>query len=248
MTTFENDRLGASARYAQETASRRVWDWPVRVFHWTLVAAFIGAFVTNRLGVSYFKYHAFCGYTVLVLVAFRLVWGFVGTRHARFLAFLRGPRYALDYFQKLRKGRAPHYAGHNPLGAWMVLTLLLALGAQASFGLFANDEIFNAGPLVGLISKQHSLLLTSLHSKLFYWIGAAVVLHVAAVLIHVAIKREPLVRAMITGRKPAHIVSANEEIASSRSWVALAIFLTITAALATGLYFAPSVDMDFAGL
>lgn len=71
---------------------RKVWDLPVRLFHWALVAAFIGAFVTNKLGVSYFKYHVWCGYTVIVLVIFRIVWGFVGTRHAQISEFCLRPR------------------------------------------------------------------------------------------------------------------------------------------------------------
>ena len=248
MTTFENDRGFNATKTSEDAATRRVWDWPVRVFHWSMVVAFIGAFVTNRLGVGYFKYHSLFGYMVIVLVGFRLVWGVVGTHHARFANFLRGPRAAANYLRELFEGAAAHHAGHNPLGAIMVIALLLALAAQAIFGLFADDEIFNVGPLTALVSKEHSLLMTSLHRKLFYVIAAAVALHVGAVIAHVAIKREPLVRAMITGLKPAHSVRFGEEIHSSRGLLALAVFVAVAFVFAAVVYSAPTPGADFAGL
>src|ERR1700761_352227 len=180
---------------------RTVLDLPVRIFHWLLVAAFVGAFVTNKLGVAYFGWHVFCGYAVIVLVAFRVVWGIVGTRNALFRNFLRGPGETLRYAASVLRGRPPVYAGHNPLGALMVVALLLALGVQAILGLFGNDEIVNVGPLYGYASDAVSLRLTSLHRHLFYWIAAAVGLHVAAVLAHRVLHGERLVRAMISGRK-----------------------------------------------
>jgi cytochrome b len=248
MTTFENDRGFTAVTASEETVTRRVWDWPVRVFHWTLVLAFIGAFVTNHLGVGYFKLHSFFGYGVIVLVTFRLVWGVVGTRHARFVNFVRGPRASARYLRAIIGGWASNHAGHNPLGALMVVSLLLALGVQAIFGLFADDEIFNVGPLAALVSKEHSLLMTSLHRKLFYVIAAAAALHLGAVVAHVVIKREPLIRAMVTGRKPAHSVQPGEEIHSSRGWLALAVFVAVACAFAAIVYNAPTPGAEFAGL
>jgi len=139
--------------------------------------------VTNRLGVTYFKYHVWAGYAVLALVAFRVVWGFLGTRHARFENFLRGPREVLAYVRSLFSGRA-HYAGHNPAGALMVLALLAGAGVQAVTGLFSNDEIFNGGSSLRFVTKAQSLALTSVHSKLFYLLAAAIAAHVLAVLAH----------------------------------------------------------------
>lgn len=221
-------------------AESRVWDLPVRVFHWTLVGAFIAAFVTNKLGVSYFKYHVWAGYIVLVLVAFRLVWGLVGTRHARFWNFLRGPKEVLLYARSLLAAKGPHYAGHNPLGALMVLALLAGLGAQAALGLFANDEIFNVGPLYGYVTKDLSLQLTSLHRKLFYGLAAFVALHILAVVAHKIFKNENLVRAMITGRKPREFVPAGEAIGSSRLWLAIPIGMVLASALAWIVIHAPA--------
>jgi cytochrome b len=210
----------------------QVWDLPVRIFHWSLAAAIVGAFVTNKLGVSYFKYHVWCGYATIVLVLFRVVWGFVGTRHAQFRNFLRGPVATLRYGLLMLRRRKPRYAGHNPLGAWMVLALLLAVGLQAIMGLFGNDDIFNLGPLAGYVSKDVSLQLTSLHRRLFYGIVAAVALHILAVIAHHVFANEKLVQAMITGRKPLDALAENDAIASSRSWLAAA--LTIAFALALG--------------
>jgi cytochrome b len=233
MTTIDN--VPQTPAVEQHT----VWDLPVRVFHWTLVAAIIGAFVTNRLGVSYFKYHVWCGYTVIVLVVFRVVWGFVGTRHAQFWNFVCGPAATLRYAIGLLRGHELRYAGHNPLGAWMVLALLFALGLQASLGLFSNDEIFNVGPLYGYVSKDLSLQLTSLHRYLFYWILGAIAIHVLAVMAHHVFEKANLLHAMITGRKPHHAVAETDGIASSRTWLAVLLIVVLAGALAWVVRHAP---------
>jgi cytochrome b len=244
MTTLDNNIQAPVRRDTQDGEHRLVWDWPVRLFHWSLVASFLGAFVTNKLGVAYFKYHVWCGYAVIALVSFRILWGLLGTKHARFWNFVRGPRATWRYARDFWRGYAAHHAGHNPLGALMVLLLLGALGAQAAFGLFSNDEIFNVGPLAGYVSKQTSLLLTSLHRRTFYWIAAAVVIHVGAVILHVVGKRENLVRAMITGRKGAHAVAPHDEIDSSRGWLAVALAAGVVTALALVVHFAPGAEAD----
>jgi cytochrome b len=247
MTTLENDRISSPATYRDAATHRRVWDWPTRFFHWGLATSILGAYVSNRLGASYFSLHLFFGYATIVLVVFRLVWGFIGTRHARFVNFLEGPRGVLRYVSAVGRKRHTRYAGHNPLGALMVVTLLLITGAQAALGLFGNDEIFNLGPFAGLVSKEASLLLTSLHRKLFYVILFAVVFHVGAVLIHVFVKREPLILAMITGHKPAHVVQPDEAISSSRGLLAILLFASLTAALIFGLDFVPVPETELAG-
>jgi len=224
------------------TEHRQVWDLPVRLFHWTLVTAFIASYVTNKLGIAYFKYHVWCGYTVIVLVCFRILWGIVGTRHARFRNFVRGPAATGRYLLGLVRGAERRYPGHNPLGALMVLALLLALLAQALTGLFANDEIVNTGPLYGYVSNARSLWLTSLHRLLFDWLFAAVVIHVLAVLAHHIARKEKLVRAMLTGRKPAHSVPADEAIQSSRLWLAALLIVALGIALAWIVVTAPVAE------
>lgn len=221
-----------------------VWDLPVRIFHWSLVLAIIAAFVTNRLGVAYFRYHVWCGYAVIVLVSFRLVWGIIGTRHARFWNFVRGPVTTWRYLRNLVRGNSPHYAGHNPLGALMVLVLLLAVLVQAISGLFGNDEIFNVGPLYGYVTNELSLRLTSLHRQLFYWLAGAAAIHVVAVFAHWIFKRENLVGAMITGRKPRAHLQDGDVVHSSRTWVAAAVVILFSVGLAWIVLHAPAAVVD----
>jgi cytochrome b len=228
LASAANETAGASVI---PTTHQQVWDLPVRVCHWLLVAAFISAYVTNRLGVNYFKYHVWSGYSVIVLVSFRLLWGLVGTRHARFQNFVRGPIHTVRYATGWLRREKQSYAGHNPLGAWMVIALLAARAAQAASGLFGNDEIFNVGPLYGFVTNETSLKWTSLHRILFYWLLAAAIVHVLAVIAHRLINKESLVAAMFTGKKAPHVVPAGEVIHSSRTWLAVAIVFALGATL-----------------
>lgn len=219
---------------------RRVWDLPVRIFHWTLVLAVAGAWVTHEfLGYTWFVYHKWCGYAVLVLVSFRIVWGLIGTRHARFWNFVRNPLATARYAFGLFRGQHPLFTGHNPLGACMVILLLLALLAQAALGLFGDDDSGNLGPLNGYVNHDRGLELTSIHRLLFWWIVGAIGLHVAAVIVHRLITGENLVRAMFTGRKPAARVPENEAIHSSRIMLALLIAALLAGALAWVVKHAP---------
>jgi cytochrome b len=201
----------------------------VRIVHWLLVLGIAASYATHQLGVEYFRYHAWSGYLVVVLAAFRILWGLVGTRHARFMKFVRGPRGTARYLISLARGTAPPTPGHNPLGAWMVVFLLLALLAQGITGLFANDEIFNSGPLVGYITDATSLALTSWHRRLFDWILFAIGLHVFAVLAHRVLAGHDLIGPMFSGRKPARLVAEHEAISSSRLWLALVLLAALVA-------------------
>jgi cytochrome b len=210
---------------------RKVWDLPVRVTHWLLVIGIAGSYFTHKLGIEYFKYHLWFGYLVVVLAAFRILWGLVGTRHARFASFVRGPRATWRYAVASLRGGTQSTPGHNPLGAWMVVALLAALLAQGLTGLFANDEIFNTGPLYGYISDGLSLTLTSWHRRLFDWILIAVALHVLAVVAHRLFAGHDLVGPMFSGRKPASLVSEQDAISSSRLWLATVLLAALVAAL-----------------
>lgn len=180
----------------------RVWDLPTRLFHWALVVTVVGSVVTIELGGNWVEIHFWCGYAALTLLLFRLVWGFAGPRYARFGSFLYAPREIEAYARGLL-GRGPgtRYLGHNPLGALSVFALLLSLAFQASTGLFANDDIASEGPLARFIGKDLSDRITGWHAlneKILY---ALVALHVAAILYYTLRKKEPLVRAMLTGDK-----------------------------------------------
>ncbi len=204
--------------------SRLVWDLPVRIFHWLLVLAVAGSWITHKLGAEAFAWHVWCGYTTLVLIFFRIVWGFAGPRHARFASFLRGPGATLRYSGSLLgRGEAQYHAGHNPLGALMVVSFLALLAALGLTGLFANDEIMSTGPLYGYVSDETSDALADWHRELTNFLWLAIGLHVAAVLLYWIVKRQNLIGPMLSGRKPAALLRPGEEIAGSRVWLALAI-------------------------
>ncbi|MGA3157330.1 MAG: cytochrome b/b6 domain-containing protein [Steroidobacteraceae bacterium] len=230
-----------AARAQGPDPSRLVWDLPVRLFHWLLVLAVLGSYITHRLGLSWFKYHLWCGYTVLVLVTARILWGVVGTRHARFAGFLRGPRTMWRYLTSWKKGTL-HAVGHNPLGAWMVVLLLLLLLAQALTGLYANDQISNTGPLFGYVSGRTSDQLSSWHHWIFNILLGAIGLHVIAVLVYRLVRREDLITPMFSGRK-RHI-PITEEIKGSRTWLFALILLIVSLALALIIARAPEASLS----
>lgn len=199
----QHDRHVNGARVT-DTAQISAWDWPVRLFHWALVALLGGSWASAEAGVEYMQWHMRCGYAVLTLLVFRLLWGLWGSRSARFAGFVRGPRAVLSYARAWFSRRPQHYLGHNPLGGWMVMILLGLVALQAGSGLFANDDIFNEGPLAQLVAGSTSGFLTFIHKTNFNLLLLAVALHVAAVLVYLW-RGENLLKAMFTGRKPAGV-------------------------------------------
>jgi len=173
-------------------ASRQVlvWDLPVRVFHWLMALSFAGAWLTAE-SERWRLAHVTLGYTLAGLVVFRLVWGLIGTRHARFASFVRGPGAVMRYLRSLVAGRPEHHTGHNPAGGWaIVLLLLMPVGIVASGWAIYNDV---GG---GWLEEAHEVLASGML--------ALVGVHVAAVLLSSVLHGENLVRSMITGRKAGH--------------------------------------------
>lgn len=216
-----------------------VWDWPVRVMHWGLALAVFGAWLTHELEGDWFAWHVRCGYAVLVIVVVRLVWGFVGTQHARFVAFVRGPRAVLDDLRALRKRDAEASVGHTPAGAWMILALLGMLLAQGLTGLFSNDQVYQTGPLFGYVTSQLSDRLTTLHKQIFDVLWVAILIHVSAAIFYLIVKRRNLIVPMLSGRKPRKDVPRGEEIRTSRGFVAIVIAAFVVAALVALVQTAP---------
>jgi cytochrome b len=178
-----------------------VWDIPVRLFHWILVALIASLYITAEVLDGAIELHATLGRTVLILVLFRMVWGFVGSSYARFSKFVRGPGVVLTYARSLLSREPEVFIGHNPLGGWMVLVLLITVLFQALLGLFANDDILFDGPLAYLVSKETSDYITGLHSFLFDGLLILICLHIAAVIWHKFFKGEDLLPAMFSGYK-----------------------------------------------
>jgi cytochrome b len=200
----------------------RVWDLPTRLFHWLLLIAVTGALISVQFG--WMTWHGRFGLTVLGLISFRIVWGVIGSTHARFWNFVTGPGRMLAYLRG-----DYHPIGHNPLGALSVLAILGLLLFQSVSGLFATDDIAFDGPLRRAVASSTSVWLTGWHMRMEWVIYALITLHVCAVLFHVLIRKETLIRPMITGRKPIANVPAAE--ARGGGWPALLIALAVTAAV-----------------
>jgi cytochrome b len=212
-----------------------VWDLPVRLAHWLLVLGIAGSFITHYAGPAWFDWHRRCGYGVLMIVAFRIVWAFAGTPPARFAAFVRGPRAIAAW---LRSGSAQS-RGHNPLGALNVVAMLVLILAQAVTGLFANDEIASAGPLYGLVSHDLINRLSRFHSANDTWLLVLIGLHLAAVAWYGFVLRQRIVRGMITGDPGSTGSADGATIVDSMLIRALLIVLVLGALLALLLELAP---------
>jgi cytochrome b len=236
------DSMQTRTAAAAPGATRLVWGLPLRLAHWTIVLCVAGSWATHYAGSAWMQWHARCGYAVLVLVAFRIAWGFVGTRHARFANFLRGPRLVLEYVRA--GGRTPS-VGHNPLGALSVLAMLALLLLQATTGLFANDDIAFSGPLAGWVSQTLSAQLTSVHHANSNALVAMIGLHVAAIAWYAWARGQPLVRAMLTGRRAASVVPPGEEIAGSRLLLAGALVVLLAGLLALAIRAAPEAVLSY---
>ncbi len=181
------------------------WDLPTRIFKWVLVALVFSAWASNKWGGATPGWHIWNGVALLVAVVFRLLWGMVGGSTARFSGFVTGPKRGLAYGLALLRGREGHFLGHNPIGGWMVLALLALLALQAVTGLYSadDDRLIIDGPLVKTVGDATVTFASHWHHRLFALLEIAVLLHVAAVVFHAVVKKERLVPAMITGRKPA---------------------------------------------
>jgi len=238
-------RAGSGGSKSEAGEARLVWDLPLRVFHWLLAGCVVASWATHELGVEWFAWHVRVGYLTLVLLAFRIAWGFVGPRHARFAGFVRGPRATLAYLRALLRGEIPSSTGHNPLGALSVLAMLGLLLLQAVTGLFANDEIFNTGPLYGYVSDAQSDRLAGLHGRNFDWIVALIVLHLAAVAWYQLHKRVDVVGPMWTGRKPGHQVPEGESLDGQRLWLAVVLVALAAAVLWRVIATAPPASMSY---
>jgi len=203
----------------------KVWDAPVRLFHWLLVLLVAFMIFSGKVKGDWMVWHMRAGYAILALVLFRILWGLAGSSSARFAGFLAGPSAAFGFVKKLFARAPAPYASHNPLGGWMVLALLLGLLFQVGTGLFANDDILIEGPLFSLVSKATSDQLTSWH----YWnvnlLLLLVAVHVIAVGYHAVVMKENLIGAMFTGvkRMPADVAGSMAARLAS-PWLALVLF------------------------
>jgi cytochrome b len=175
-----------------------VWDPFVRVFHWTLVAGFTIAYLTED---DLLQVHVWAGYVVGILVVARVLWGFVGLTHARFSDFIYAPAATFAYVRDLMLFRAERYLGHSPGGGYMVAALLVFLAATVITGLIVYGGDQQAGPLAGIVTKATGEQMEEVHEVIANITLALIFAHVAAVIFASFAHHENLVRAMVTGYK-----------------------------------------------
>ncbi len=210
----------------------RVWDLPTRVFHWSLAVCVTGLVVTGKIGGETMVWHFRLGYTVLSLLLFRLLWGFIGGYWSRFLVFIKSPVGVLHYLQ----GRSSSSSvGHNPLGALSVLALLGFALLQVATGLISDDEIATTGPLAKMVPGTWVGKATYYHNAVGqYVLYALVLLHLAAIAFYHFRRNERLVPAMWHGDKELKEPQISARDDTNSRLLALGVF-AICVGLVTGL-------------
>lgn len=182
------------------TATKNLlWDWPVRICHWSIVLLVAACWWTAEN--NEIVYHSYCAYALLAVVIFRIYWGFFGSSSARFSHFLQTPAAAWRYVKNFSRRDVPLSAGHNPIGGYSALVLLLLLLLQIVFGLFAIDvDGFDGGPFSDYLSFKTSRMITGWHEITFNVLLGFIALHVVAVLYYLLWRRQNLTAAMLHGK------------------------------------------------
>ena len=208
------------------------WDLPTRLFHWSLVGCVFLSWLSHEF--DWMQVHLWSGYAVLVLVVFRILWGFFGSIHSRFSDFVRSPAAIVRYW----RGEPATTPGHNPAGAWSILVLLLLLLTQALTGLFNSDGLLFDGPLHHALGSGTTDFLGEVHDQVFWLIVGFVGLHVAAVSYYQFVRRENLVQPMFTGGEQG-------EHPPVPLWRALLLVAVCCGALALAVVLAPEPQLPW---
>ena len=189
----------------QNPANIKVWDPVVRIFHWTLAATFFVAYITEE---DFLSLHVWAGYILLAAIALRLVWGFLGTRHARFSDFITSPSTAIQYVKDTLRLKAKRYIGHNPAGGLMIIIMLVSLVITGITGLLLYGAEDQAGPFGSWFIATSDFweeALEETHEFFANFTLFLVVIHLAGVLVESILHKENLVSAMLSGNKRADI-------------------------------------------
>ena len=201
MTNTAAHPSATQATQATQTPTVKVWDPVVRIFHWTLVLAFLTAYVTEE---DYLTLHSWAGYLILGLLSIRILWGFIGSQHARFSDFVFSRAHIVQYLKDTFLLRAKRYLGHNPAGGLMILILIASLFMTTLSGLviFGIEEA--SGPLAPWLTGQSELWgdwFEEIHEFFANFTVFLVLIHIAGVVVESLIHRENLAKAMVHGRK-----------------------------------------------
>jgi len=201
-----------------------IWDLPLRIFHWLFAFTVIASWYTSDQDNDLIELHMQLGYFALGLLVFRVLWGFVGTKHSLFTSFIPTPKRLVLYIKNLSNNRIESSVGHNPLGSLMVILMILLISLQAISGLFINDDVFSSGPYYESVSKDIEKIMVFLHHNVFDFMIAAIILHLVAIGYYVRIKKQSLILPMITGKK-AEKINNTLEIKHSKLWTALLVVI-----------------------
>jgi len=193
------------------SARTRIWDLPTRLFHWLLAALVIFSFTTGKLGGDWLTWHFRSGYAIASLLLFRLLWGFAGSRYARFSSFLPSPSRIWRMLRSAGSEVVPATAGHSAIGTLSVYALLIVLAVQISTGVFTNDGSFTEGPWVKFVSSALSDRLSTVHYYNHWLVVGLTALHVAAIGFYLLVRRDDLITPMITGDKVGLAAPAAED-------------------------------------
>ncbi|HKM16174.1 MAG TPA: cytochrome b/b6 domain-containing protein [Marinospirillum sp.] len=220
------------------TKSIKVWDWSIRVFHWSLPVLIFLLWFSQDQGEM--DRHFLLGQVLLGMLVYRFIWGFIGTPYARFKHFLYGPKAFIHYAKNFFSSNKPRYLSHNPPGGFMVLVLLGAVSFQLVTGLFTTDDIFFSGPLYDSVSSSVSEWMTKWHYTFFNGLLVLIGLHLFAIALYKWLG-EGLVKAMFSGEKEASIkdkdLLAANVLQESFPWARFAVAIVIAATVVISVFY-----------
>lgn len=178
-----------------------VWDIPVRLFHWLLVLCLLGQWVTAEVLEDAMDLHFYIGYFTLGLIIFRLIWGFVGTKYARFTSFIAGPKMMLAYLRSIIFKQPTLSIGHNPVGGLLLPAVIILVGLQAISGLFTSDDIVYSGPYAASANADLQQWMQWLHHNIFNVLLAIIAIHLIAIFWYLIFLKHNLIKPMLDGKK-----------------------------------------------
>lgn len=220
---------------AAAIAAYRVWDLPTRLSHWALVILLLVQLASGLFGLLSMQIHLWCGYALLSVLLFRILWGIFGSDSARFSRFLRGPGAFFSYLRGLSEPRPGYWPGHNPAGGWSVLVLLGLTLVQSLTGLFASQYGGVSGPLAGQVDRELARSLNELHEWLYWLLLLWILVHIGVALYHLLHKRENLITAIFGhGRLQLRSDPGLGFAGAVRAWLLLAVSAASVAALVLG--------------
>ena len=203
-----------------------VWDLPVRLFHWLLVISLIAAWYTSDGERGLIEYHLQIGSFILGLIIFRIIWGVVGTKYAKFSQFIPNKKSLIYYLKNVKKEKEYKTVGHNPVGGLMVIFMLTLILSQAISGLFMNDDVFTSGPYYSSANSAVQKFMSLIHNNCFDVILVVSFLHISAALFYLFVKKANLILPMITGYKTDS--NNNSKLQAIKSSKLLTAFIVIT--------------------